>query len=296
MKYLKYIVMALLVVSLAACSDKEPTYPMDPVDESTNCYVSIDYIVPLTNVVANRIYKIRINDHLQENRGAALMNPYGEYPGGSKFFVTKAGEVQISLYDNKDAEKYNGTVTLEAGKHYNIYIYDLDKAPVAIERTEYPEFIGSDTSVYAANIQFINFLQTTAGTPTTDKLQVYLVKNAWDAAGNAILDEAGKQRRDTVAMGEPVGFGEFTTWHQEPIHWNGTVTTGTERKDLFIEVIGADGTDKGMLQYTRSNGRVGTFTDYWTLGAGRSYHWVIRGLQDNKNTPVAISSFAVDTE
>lgn len=279
MKYIKYITLLLVIGIFAACSDKEVTYPMEPVDESQKTFVQINYNVPLTNVVANRIYKIQLNDQVYENRGAALMNPYGQYPGTSHFFMVDAGEIHVKLIDNKDNVIYESSVQLNAGRYNNLFIFDFNKEPIVIDRTTIPTFAGADSTITKCNLKFYNFLYETNGVPSTDKIQVVLKNTATGEYDQPI--------------GQPIGFGECSDWMNIELKWDRTkIISGEERKDLVLAVYdGQTGEYKGTMQYTKSNGSEAQFTDYWTMGAGRSSKWVLHGVRTNKTFPVAISSF-----
>jgi hypothetical protein len=174
MKYLGFIFMFLLAVVLGSCSDKDVTYPMTPVDENAKAYVQINYVVPLSNVVANRIYKIDLNHQEYVNNSSALMSPYGQYPGGSVFFTVDAGNVEVKLYRNDSTVVYDQLVSLEGGKHYNVFVYDLNKAPAIIDRGEIPTFPVTDSTCTLSNVKLYNFLFEADGTPSTDKVQLVL--------------------------------------------------------------------------------------------------------------------------
>lgn len=278
MKHIKYLTLLLLIGILAACSDKEVSYPMEPVDESQKAFVQINYNVPLTNVAANRIYKIQLNDQVYENRGAALMNPYGQYPA-VRFFTVDAGEVNVKLFDNKDSVVYEGNVKLNAGIHYNLFIHNTQESPISIDRTDIPTFAGADSTVATCNLKFYNFLYEADGTPSTDKIQVVLKNRNTDEYDQPI--------------GQAIGFGECSDWMSIDLDWDKTkIIAGEERKDLVLAVYdGETGEYKGTMQYTKSDGSEAEFTDYWNMYAGRSSKWVLHGVRTNKTFPVAISNF-----
>ncbi len=269
MKYLKYITMVLLVAVFAACGDKEVTYMTEPVDEATTAYVQVYWEVPLANVVANRVYKIQLNDVVYQNNGAAMMNPFGNYPSASYYYTVPAGEVKIVLYDNKDKVLYESTINVVAGQRNNIYVYQLDKAPLVVHRGDIPVFAGSDSTVRKANLRFVNLMFEQSGMPTADKLQVYM--------------QNSETKEYDIPMGSPVGFGEVSEWMVVPLVWNfSDIVAGSQSKYYKIKVFGADGTDKGFLQYINAKGKETEFSENTTMYAGRSSKWVLHGIRTSK--------------
>jgi len=280
MKYLGFIFMFLLAVVLGSCSDKDVTYPMTPVDENAKAYVQINYVVPLSNVVANRIYKIDLNHQEYVNNSSALMSPYGQYPGGSVFFTVDAGNVEVKLYRNDSTVVYDQLVSLEGGKHYNVFVYDLNKAPAIIDRGEIPTFPVTDSTCTLSNVKLYNFLFEADGTPSTDKVQLVL--------------RGVKSGQYDEPMGEKVGFGEATTFMQPYIVLSGNVDVGySTRYFEFVVFDGQTGEEKGVLQYQKNASTMTDFTAYSTLYAGRSVKWVLRGIRTSSKLPVSVSSFAL---
>ena len=72
---------------------------------------------------------------------------------------------------------------------------------------------------------------------------------------------------------------------------SGFNTSGYQRRDICIYRIGADGENKGVIQYTKSTGATAGFTDYWNWYIGRGYLEFMRGVLDSKTFVVAMTQF-----
>lgn len=280
MKYLKYIIMSLVLVAAAtSCSDRDVEFPWEPVDTSTKAFVQIMYMGPVASVAANNIYKITLNNQVYVNNGAAIMSTYNGTPGGGTglFYTVDAGDVNIKLWksDTSDgAEVYNNKFHVEAGKYYSVVVHLFTLPPTVIERGDLPVFITSSTVENSA-VRFYNFMFEDENTPSTAKLQLRLQNT---------------ETKEYEPVGKPVGFGEATEWLTPTVIKTSYNSSGSQRRDLDVVY-----TDGSPLAYTNSKGNtVAKFTDYWTLAIGRGYQWFLYGTRGSTTMPLAIRQWTAN--
>lgn len=295
MKYFKYIALLLLVaVTLGSCEKKDVSYMAEPVDESAKAYVQIGYYAPVTAGAANYMYYIDINDVEYGNDGATFLATFNTVPSGgtNRFYAVDAGEVNIKLHSRVEVGKtpqgepiyeypvvYNQNVNVEAGKRYCIYVHDLNKAPIPIEMTPAPEFSKALDTDSLCRVQFINLLYEADGTPYTGKVQ-YGVQN---------LDT-----KEYEPVGEPVAFGECTSWWYTKIRKTVYNSSGSQRREVCLFAVDNSGKVTGKLPYTKSNGTVGEFTDYWTWYIGRAYRQIAAGNCSSKSIRCTLYQFVIE--
>ncbi len=295
MKYFKYIALLLLVaVTLGSCEKKDVSYMAEPVDESAKAYVQIGYYAPVTAGAANYMYYIDINDVEYGNDGATFLATFNTVPSGgtNRFYAVDAGEVNIKLHSRVEVGKtpqgepiyeypvvYNQNVNVVAGKRYCIYVHDLDKAPIPIEMTSAPEFNPALDTDSLCRVQFINLLYEADGTPYTGKVQ-YGVQN---------LDT-----KEYEPVGEPVAFGECTSWWYTKIRKTVYNSSGSQRREVCLFAVDNSGKVTGMLPYTKSNGTMGEFTDYWTWYIGRAYRQIAAGNCSSKSIRCTLYQFVIE--
>lgn len=279
MKYFKYIIMSLVLVAAAtSCSDRDVEFPWEPVDTSTKAFVQIMYMSPMKTAAANNIFKIMLNDQVYENNGSAILTYYNGTPGGNSglFYTVDAGDVNIKLWksDMSDgAEVYNNKFHVEAGKYYSVVVHLFDLPPTVIERGELPVFITAGT-VENSGVKFYNFMFEDDNTPYPGKLQL-----RFQNPETKVYENAGK----------PVGFGEATEWLTPTVIKTDYNSAGSQVR--YIDVVNADGTP---LSYVDGDKTVPQFTDWWTLGIGRSYMWFMYGTRNSKTKALAIKSWAAN--
>lgn len=295
MKYFKYIALLLLVaVTLGSCEKKDVSYMAEPVDESAKAYVQIGYYAPVTAGAANYMYYIDINDVEYGNDGATFLATFNTVPSGgtNRFYAVDAGEVNIKLHSRVEVGKtpegepiyeypvvYNQNVNVVAGKRYCIYVHDLNKAPIPIEMTSAPEFNPSLDTDSLCRVQFINLLYEADGTPYTGKVQ-YGVQN---------LDT-----KEYEPVGEPVAFGECTSWFTTNIRKTVFNSSGSQRREVCLFAVDNSGKVTGKLPYTKSNGTVGEFTDYWNWYIGRAYRQIAAGNCSSKSIRCTLYQFVIE--
>lgn len=295
MKYFKYIALLLLVaVTLGSCEKKDVSYMAEPVDESAKAYVQIGYYAPVTAGAANYMYYIDINDVEYGNDGATFLATFNTVPSGgtNRYYAVDAGNVNIKLHSREKVGEtpegepiyeypvvYNQNVNVEAGKRYCIYVHDLNKAPIPIEMTPAPEFSKALDTDSLCRVQFINLLYEADGTPYTGKVQ-YGVQN---------LDT-----KEYEPVGEPVAFGECTSWWYTKIRKTVYNSSGSQRREVCLFAVDNSGKVTGKLPYTKSNGTVGEFTDYWTWYIGRAYRQIAAGNCSSKSIRCTLYQFVIE--
>ena len=128
-------------------------------------------------------------------------------------------------------------------------------------------------------MQFINLLYEADGIPYTGKVQ-YGVQN---------LDT-----KEYEPVGEPIGFGECTSWWYTKIRKTVYNSSGSQRREVCLFAVDNNGNVTGMLPYTKSNGTVGEFTDYWTWYIGRAYRQIAAGNCASKSIRCTLYQFVIE--
>ncbi|WP_277658853.1 hypothetical protein [Sodaliphilus pleomorphus] len=166
---------------------------------------------------------------------------------------------------------------LKAGGKYQVFVVDDNADPIVLEAGEMPTFDGSTQTAEYCGTKWYNFMYEADGTPSTDKLQLYM--------------QGDSTKQYDEPLGKPIGFGECTDW--ESLHVTKTVynSQGYQSRYYTFHVIdGTTGEDKGQLEYVSNTaGRVKAFTDYWTWYIGRQYRLYVHGVRTSKTVRVAVS-------
>ena len=291
MKFFKYIALLLLVaVTMGSCDKKEVSYMAEPVDESAMAYVQVGYYAPVTAGAANYMYFIDINGVEYGNDGATFLATFNTVPSGgtNRYYAVPAGSMNLKLHKRESDGSggynypvvYDQNVNIEAGKRYCIYVHDLNKAPIPIEMTPAPEFGKALDTDSLCRVQFVNLLYEADGTPFADKIQY------------------GVQDIDTKEyhpIGEPVAFGECTPWFYQLVRKSVYNSSGYQREEVCLYRIDANtGENLGVLQYTKSNGTEGDFTDYWNWYIGRAYRQIVAGNRTSKSIRCTLYQFTIE--
>lgn len=280
MKYIKYLTLCLLMALVASCSDVDVTYQFEEVDNNNKAYVQIYYVVPLPSVPANYIYYVDINSVEHGNDGSTFLATYNFIPSGgvALYYAVDAGDLNIAFKGKDKVVKYSGTVKdLKPGKHYLAFVYDLTQEPKLLEAPEVPTFPGTAETATHCSVRFFNFLYEADGTPFTDKIQ-YALKNT----------ETGEYEN----VGEPVAFGEATSYFTPTIKKTVFNSQGYQRRDLTLFRIDANtGENLGQIKYTTVAGKEATFTYWWTWYIGRAYLQLLSGNRTNKANPMTLKQF-----
>ena len=279
MKFLKYISICLLAVLFASCDKKDIEFPME--DVSNKAQIQVAYMCPKQAVTANYIYTVVINGVEYCNNGSSFLATYNYVPSGAVglFYTVEPGDVNIRFLNNKGEEVYNTNINVASGSKQMVVVYDFAQAPAIVPFKEPLKFPGVADTGDKCSVRLYNFLFESEGVPMTDKIQLGLQDT---------------ETKEYKPVGEPVGFGEgseFIAVDIDKLKGSGMNTSGSQRRDLCIYRIGADGSNKGVIQYTKSNGSTAGFTDYWTWYIGRGYLEFMRGVLDSKTYVVAMTQF-----
>ena len=290
MKYFKYIALLMLVaVTMGSCDKKDVSYMAEPVDETQMAYVQVGYYAPVTAGAANYMYFIDINGVEYGNEGGTFLATFNTVPSGgtNRYYAVDAGNVNLKLHKRESDGNggytypvvYDQNVSIEAGKRYVLYVHDLNQAPIPIEMTAAPEFSPSLDTDSLCRVQFINLLYEADGTPYTGLVQ-YGVQN---------LDT-----KEYEPVGEPIRFGECTKWFTVKIRKTVFNSSGSQRREVCLFAVDNSGNVTGMLPYTKSNGTVGDFTDYWTWYIGRAYRQIAAGNCGSKSIRCTLYQFVIE--
>ena len=289
MKYFKYISLLLLVaVTMGSCDKKEVSYMAEPVDESAKAYIQVGYYEPVTAGAANYMYFIDINGVEYGNDGATFLATFNTVPSGStnRYYAVDAGNVNLKMHKRESDNGgytypvvYDQNVTVEAGKRYCLYVYDLNKPPIPIEMAPAPEFGKALDTDSLCRVQFINLLYEADGQPYTGRVQ-YGVEN---------LDT-----KEYEPVGEPVAFGECTSWWYTKIRKTVYNSSGSQRREVCLFAVDNSGNVTGKLPYTLSNGNTGEFTDYWTWYIGRAYRQIAAGNCGSRTIRCTLYQFVIE--
>ncbi|MDR1884493.1 MAG: hypothetical protein LBR26_17225 [Prevotella sp.] len=299
MKIIKYISIFLLAAFVSVSCSKEDIEYGGAVPLTDEAEFQLHYMVPVTTASTNDIFKVDLNGKTITNNTTPL-SVYNVVPTSiGRFFTTKAGTVNLKLYQSTDLNLiYDKAVTLGSGKQ-NVVVYDFDKPPVVFDNG-YPYPYPNDHTSYdtdtIAYVKFYNFMYDSPGVATTLKIQyqyqytlhpLYTLddeakgkipsgKKVGDATGDATLSA-------WLNLGKAVGFGETTGWQVIPVKKATYVSQGAARLDYRVIVTAENGgipgvnvVDDGTWRLIRGSGTA-TYADYWTATIGRRYHHFFRG-------------------
>lgn len=267
MKYIKYLALPLLISLFSSCTKEEVTYQMDPVDQTKTASYQIHFFAPIENKAVNYIYQINVNGETYQNNGSSYLLPYNGVPSGGTnlYYTTAAGKVNMKFYQTKELKLvYDQNIELKPGMQ-NIFVYDLNAAPIILDSGEMPKFITPSTA-QNCGLKFYNFFFENATTPFTDKVQLVI------------------QNRDTKEyenIGTPLSFGECTEWTTPSIVKEVENSSGSEKRYFGIKRIdGKTGADLGFLSYMTNSGKETQYKDILrTLAIGRNYRFILGGTR-----------------
>lgn len=270
MKLVKNILILFAISSfIASCEKNEITYNTTPVTDQAE--FQLHYMVPVTAVASNNIYKVEINGELYANKTAPL-NTYNAVPSGGvgRFYTARPGKMNIKLYRGDNLEQvYDQDCDVKVGKQ-NIVVYDFAKPPVVLDNLyPYERFVTEETGKHGW-VRFYNFMFE-SGTTTTPLVLQYQFQYT--------IDNATGQKSDWINVGSPVAFGEATEWI--PINVNKGVenSSGSARVDYRIMTVNNDGSLGAQLEVRNSAGNMVNYTDWWTTFIGRYQHHFFAGMR-----------------
>lgn len=276
MKILKNIVWIWLAVIAFSCEEHEIEYDAKPIVGVAE--FQLHYVVPVTAVATNNIYRVEIDGKMYSNASAPLTT-YNAIPSGSVsgFYTAEPGTVNIKMYQGTDGTTlvYDQNATLVAGKQ-NIFVHNFNQPPVVIDNGypyEKSSTLDTDTTSY---VKFYNFLYETANVPTTLRLQYQYIFTRITFDENGVKVTGAK---DTLNVGPPVAFGESTGWQPVKVFKEAYNASGTARLDYLIQVVDANGNITGRLQARTTGGTTQNYADFWTTTVGRNVHHVFSGLR-----------------
>ena len=279
MKFLKYISICLVALLFASCDNKDIDFNEDPVTDQAQ--IQVAYMCPKKAETANYIYTVVINGVEYCNNGSSFLATYNYVPSGAvgSFYTVKPGDVNIRFLNKKGEEVYNTNINVASGSKQMVVVYDFAQAPAIVPFKEPLKFPGVAETGNKCSVRLYNFLFESEGVPMTDKIQLGLQNT---------------ETKEYAPVGEPIAFGQATEFIPVDIDkekGSGFNTSGYQRRDICIYRIGADGENKGVIQYTKSTGATAGFTDYWNWYIGRGYLEFMRGVLDSKTFVVAMTQF-----
>ena len=271
-----YTLVALL---FASCDNKDIDFNEDPVTDQAQ--IQVAYMCPKKAETANYIYTVVINGVEYCNNGSSFLATYNYVPSGAVglFYTVKPGDVNIRFLNKKGEEVYNTNINVASGSKQMVVVYDFAQAPAIVPFKEPLKFPGVAETGNKCSVRLYNFLFESEGVPMTDKIQLGLQNT---------------ETKEYAPVGEPIAFGQATEFIPVDIDkekGSGFNTSGYQRRDICIYRIGADGENKGVIQYTKSTGATAGFTDYWNWYIGRGYLEFMRGVLDSKTFVVAMTQF-----
>ncbi len=271
-----------MVVSLVSCEKHEILYDThDLADQSAE--FQLHYFEPITNSSANYIDSVFVNGTLYSSvNGSGQLATYNGVPGGAtgRFFAVAPGSVKFTFWRGGSVI-YDNVATLQKGKQ-NVYVYDLNEAPIVIQNDyPYASKIIRDPATAAtyntdsiATGKIVNLIFETPGVPCQTKVQCQWRNDEKDADGNWVWHD----------MGGPIGFGEATPLCGFIVHKTAFNSSGYQT--LYWRFLKEDGS---TFTYTNAYGNPVAFTDYWSTYIGRSYLYMLAGNRGQKTNRMTMA-------
>ncbi len=230
----------------------------------------ITYVEPLAVNANNAIDSVFVNGVLVGgSTGAGQLAVNGTYPYGPStatgtFFTTTPGLTNIKFY-RKGNEVYNTDVDLKVGKQ-EVFVYKLTERPIVLDNL-YPYKYNPERATVqtfntdsVARIRFYNFaFSGNANTPYPGKIQYQ-----WCHDKSVGATGRGGADGNWHNIGEPVGFGEATTY---------------EIIQVWKETFNSQGQEQLWFRGIDEAGNVVIANDYWTTLIGVSIKHIYRGVK-----------------
>ncbi|MDE6352674.1 MAG: hypothetical protein K2K88_06020 [Muribaculaceae bacterium] len=267
MKILRYIPLFIAAVAtLVSCEKNEIEFPMEHIDAKLS-QIQLYYLVPQVANNANSIYKVEIDDQeIVQPNNAAVISVNNFIPSGAVavYYATdpKITDHRIKMYKGTSRELvYDRTIKLLPGKQ-QVVVHDFDKDPVVIDAgydedgfsfATKPSF-WSDSTGY---VRLYNFLYEEKGVPYPGKIQYQ---------GQFTKTWGDKSKTEWFNVGEPVAFGEATSWNAITVNAVPAASYGDTRVDYRIVDENGD-----VIQVLNASNKMVNYSDYWTLRPGRRY-------------------------
>lgn len=258
---IRNIIVAVLLLAFAAlsCQKHEILYYIDHEGTDDVAMFQLIYVPPIASNQANGIDSIYVNGKLVSNLVRGRLIPKGVAPYGNTYYTAPAGNVHIQFMKD-EKYVYDRSVSLDAGKIVELYVYDLQSDPKILDH-DYDNITthspAGSASTYqmdsVASYRFANFLFQSDGTTPYGKLQYQYSNNTSNYTSG-----------DWHNLGEPVGFGEITTRNLAIVHK--TIDNSSGYQTLRFRCV-----DPVTGEMVAGTG------DYWTSYLGRAYTHVING-------------------
>ena len=299
MKYIKYLVLALIVSFVASsCSQDKPEFNWKDADYS-KAFVQVYYMSLVTNSSANNIKYITINGTEYSYDHQSMITPYNFSPAyvvGSSY-STEPGKCTIKL-ETEDADSvrtvvYEGTteVDLKAGVISQVIVWEnneydengqLVKAGAAPHVHEFgvpPIYHEVDSTGNArfASARLYNYMFDAPGKPTEARLFFDVRRKS-----NGEIYATFPEGEEGLAFGESTDYFTTILWEDQILSTNGYIYV---RQDIrAVWPVGSELYPEGKEEILLKN-------DYWTTRPGRSYHYFYYGSLDGQGVKRALKRF-----
>ena len=303
MKYIKYLVLALIVSFVASsCTQDKPDFNWKDADYS-KAFVQVYYMSLVNSTSANNIKYITINGTEYSYDHQSMISPYNFAPSsivGSAYSTTpgkctikletealvtqknEAGEVIKDWTGEADSTKYERTIVyegtteveLKAGVVSQVIVWNNDGSAPHVHEfgtpPVYNDYTPSDTSVVdttgnvrLASARFYNYLWDEPGLPTEARL---------------FFDVRRKSNGEIVATypsdGVGLAFGESTDYFTTELYKDQILgSSGYIYVRQDIRAVWPE----GSKLYPEGKETILLKNDYWTTYMGRSYHYFYHG-------------------
>lgn len=303
MKSIKYLLLALTAGIISTSCEKEKVdFRWEPADMS-KAFVQVYDMRLVKNNSDNKTEYLTINGQEYQYDHNSILDPYNFVPAytvGSSYTVAP-GTCSIKMECEDDSvvldpitkkalrnwndtadsiEYYNrhtvyeGTteVALEAGKLYQIVVWDADgsAAPKVHEFGIPPTYseVDSTGNTRWSSLRFYNYMFDAPGEPT--KARLY-----FDVRIKSNGDIIGSYPKDGLAFGEATDYFDY---YCDPAQTLNLYNDVYMRHD--IRAVWPDGKEEILLK-----------NDYWQTRPGRSYHFFYYGSYDAQITKKALKRF-----
>jgi hypothetical protein len=259
---MKRLILLLSIITLFivySCEKHELAYDSSNLDLTKSAQVRIVYDLPVTGT-AFSITRLKLNDQLYSEVSTVVGSIFPN--SVAKYFVVPAGQVKVETFTGatKDVLQYSNNCTVEAGKKYSVYIYDLTQAPLVVQDADVFPVVDpwADT---VCHIQFVNLLFKPDGTPY-GKLFLKGRRGAGTTASPYVYADVAQ-----------CDFKQASALIKYPL--KGTSTAGTESSMTFV-LYNENGS--AFQFYPSSTGALTTYTATgFSLTKGRNYIFHLNG-------------------
>lgn len=279
MKYIKYLVLALIVAVMApSCSQDKPEFNWEDADYS-KAFVQVYYMALVKSNADNDIKYITINGQEYSYDHNSMITPYNFSPSyvvGSSY-ATEPGKCTIKLETESGNDDdgyvrkvvYEGTteVDVKPGIVSQVIVWDTtaNAAPHVHEFGTPPLYneVDSTGNSRFASARLYNYLWDAPGKPTEARL-FFDVRRKSNGEIYATYPEDGVG----IAFGEATDYFTTILWEDQILDSNGYIYV---RQDIrAVWPVGSELYPEGHEEILLKN-------DYWSTYMGRSYHYFYHG-------------------